>query len=321
PLEEISYTDKSFLYKEIIFDKKIQEQILLKLDGELAGEELKELNTLLIINEDAKSEYNLLQKTILQPENSIGFKDKALLYKKENIIYLGWLKWAAAAIFIGIGYLYISKMVYNTNTKNLKIVKNTNLPTHKIKNESTTITDLSKFDSTKQQVIVNYKTAISNTETFIATKQANKEKHFQTTKETAKETIKEDAIFVKNNTATTNSEKGNSTELTISNSTEIAVQNKIESTPQQIENLINTQALVAKVFNSSEEHIKNTVAKTTAASNYDKSDNKFLYIKEDVIRKSKAGSFLKKAKQFIERTANLKEGNNLQIAGFEIAAK
>ena len=42
---------------------------------------------------------------------------------------------------------------------------------------------------------------------------------------------------------------------------------------------------------------------------------------EEKVKKSKVGGFFKRVKSLVERTANLKTGNTLQIAGFEIGAK
>jgi hypothetical protein len=42
---------------------------------------------------------------------------------------------------------------------------------------------------------------------------------------------------------------------------------------------------------------------------------------EDNVKRSKAGGFFRKIKRFVTRTANIKSGNTLQIAGFEITGR
>jgi hypothetical protein len=46
-----------------------------------------------------------------------------------------------------------------------------------------------------------------------------------------------------------------------------------------------------------------------------------LYMDEDDVKRSKAGGFFRKVKRFVARTANIKSGNTLQIAGFEITGR
>ena len=45
------------------------------------------------------------------------------------------------------------------------------------------------------------------------------------------------------------------------------------------------------------------------------------YIDEDEVKRSKIGGFFKKVKRMVERTAKIKTGNSISIAGFEIASK
>lgn len=66
-----------------------EEYILLYLDGELSPDEKQAVDIFLNANPDLKSEFELLQQTILQPESNIEFAHKNVLYKKDAGINLG----------------------------------------------------------------------------------------------------------------------------------------------------------------------------------------------------------------------------------------
>ena len=67
--------------------------------------------------------------------------------------------------------------------------------------------------------------------------------------------------------------------------------------------------------------LENTYAQAASFTDAEKSENKIFYIDEDEVKRSKVGGFFKKLKRLVERTAKIKIGNSISIAGFEIAAK
>ncbi len=65
-----------------------EEYLLLYIDGELSPSEKQAVEAFLQVNPDLKEELELLQQTVLQPEESISFSEKDLLYRKEEGINL-----------------------------------------------------------------------------------------------------------------------------------------------------------------------------------------------------------------------------------------
>lgn len=84
-----------------------EEQLLLYLDNELSNEEKSEVEGFISAHPAVKKEFELLEKTKLQPEENIIFANKNSLYKKPGKVHsiqIRWWKIAAAAILIlGIG--------------------------------------------------------------------------------------------------------------------------------------------------------------------------------------------------------------------------
>jgi hypothetical protein len=327
PAEEILFADKSFLYKEIIFDTKLQKKLLLKMDDELAGKELADVNTLLATNAVATEEYDLLLKTKLDATEKIIFEEKHLLYKKErdNVVVFGWLRWAAAAALIGFGLFFGLKFFgKNTMEPNTEIATKTTIETKKgnatlpIANEgndeqniATVIPSNNKVKesnpATKKNATIENTVADSRNE-----KEANKNNALQ-------KDIQTQEINKISNT------KEQEQIATINKENIIQPQRKIivkEITQEQIASVNVTEKIKSLIVaNENIVPLEDTYAKTVALSNTEKSENKILYMDEDDVKRSKAGGFFRKVKRFVTRTANIKSGNTLQIAGFEIASK
>ena len=51
-----------------------------------------------------------------------------------------------------------------------------------------------------------------------------------------------------------------------------------------------------------------------------RNQNKILYMDEEDVKRSKVGTAFKKFKRMIERTAKIKTGHPIRIAGFQIGA-
>ena len=50
-------------------------------------------------------------------------------------------------------------------------------------------------------------------------------------------------------------------------------------------------------------------------------NNRILYMDEETVSHSKAGAFFKKLKRTVARSANIKTGSSLKIAGFDFSVK
>lgn len=327
PAEEILFADKSFLYKEIIFDSKIQEQLLLKIDDELTGKQLADINTLLATNAVATWEYNLLLKTKLDAKEKIIFEEKHLLYKKErdNVVVFGWLRWAAAAILVGFGLFFGLKFFDNNSTKlGTEIATkttienkngNTTLP---INNESTDEQNIASIIPLHKKVKES-STSIENNN-IIENIEVNSRKE----KQDIKNIVPPKNIQTQEINKISNIKEQEQI-VTIKKENIIQPQQKIivkEIPQEQIASISVTEKIKSLIVaNENIVPLEDTYAKTVALSNTEKSENKILYMDEDDVKRSKAGGFFKKVKRFVTRTANIKVGNTLQIAGFEIASK
>jgi hypothetical protein len=318
--DEIGLTDKSFLYKPIVFE----EDLLLKLDNELNKEKLNELNKNLVNNPASQLEYNILLKTKLDAADVVVFPNKDLLYKKQkdNTLVL-FFRYAAAAAVIGL-LIFFGLKFTTTNTASKKDLVNTTkeniLPEKQIKK---TITN--KKDSLRrinENVVSNGITA--EKETLI------KNNSSTINDANVKVNKNQNTVVTNLNTKRTTDNKITTNKTTSLNSTEfIAKQNKVENvenkTVKNINELqtsaVNNSLKEVSISNQTIQPLEDTYANAVAVSDADLNENKILFLNEETVKKSKAGGFFRKIKRFVERTANVKTGNSLQIAGFEIVGK
>jgi hypothetical protein len=320
PQEEIHFADKSFLYKEIVFDSNLQEKLLLKLDAELVENELQSLNSLLEKDTAAQSEFNLLKRTHLDASEKIIFADKHLLYKKEkdNVIAFRILRWAAAAI-VGFGLFFGVKLISKDAVKgseiaiinNDKIENQTNKKQVNTNTQNTSIEN--KNDSLKERVATYNEAPKQSNDQVLANASANKiinKKEIITSTKTT------------NNTITT--KEKNENQLAKNEVKDLPVVSKIvvdDNTKMQIAKTVDKVKQPSPIVNENIVPLENTYAQAVAVTDVEKNENKILYMNEDDVKRTKLGGFFKKIKRVVERTANLKSGNSIQIAGFEIAAK
>jgi hypothetical protein len=61
--------------------------------------------------------------------------------------------------------------------------------------------------------------------------------------------------------------------------------------------------------------------KFTQSNGEEPNNDALLNMGEDNVKKSKLGGFLRKVKRLVERNANIKTGNGIKVAGFDIAIK
>ena len=313
PVEEIIFADKSFLYKDIVFNAGLQEKLLLKLDDELSASELENVNNILTTNNEALQEYNILLGTKLSAADKIIFEEKHLLYKKEkdNVVTFRFMKWAVAAAIIGFG-LFLSISVFNKKeVETSSVAVNKPSQNNSVKQFPTTITD-----------IKNNTAAKIKTETNIANKTVQPID--------GKENIavaknkKEDNIF-KEKSINNSTQKNREELLAINKTTEKTLPlQKIIVKEDAVQEIATIKTIIKDKVTIPNENIvplENTYAKAVSFTDAEKSENKIFYIDEDEVKRSKVGGFFKKVKRLVERTAKIKTGNSVSIAGFEIASK
>ncbi|MBS1743436.1 MAG: hypothetical protein JST81_10400 [Bacteroidetes bacterium] len=108
PAESITYSPKSSLYREETIPTAMQEQLLLQLDNELDAAAAKELTLKLATDKDLSREWNILQQTRLDANDTIVFEDKQLLYRKERDRVIPMFFWRIAAAVVIIGMLIVA---------------------------------------------------------------------------------------------------------------------------------------------------------------------------------------------------------------------
>ena len=304
---------------EVIFDNKnallkddftvMQQNLLLYIDDELSTAEKINIEKTVTADAVFNKELSILQQTKLQPDTSIVFAHKNLLYRKEsgNVIGLPWRRIAAAAILLGFGTWAI---VATFNKKQEGIVTITN-----------NITPL-----TPQTNGATINPAITSPQNSI----------------TENASSKNDAI-----TATT-SPKNNSTENILQQKeSNIAAAKENKITPgkilpkpdyEKINNTGSNEIAIASVkpvitatdkINSGnkapvEVNSNNTIDEPASGyalnTNFSETNAGESFAEEDK-KKTRLGGFFRKVKRVVERNTNVKTGNGIMVAGFDIAIK
>ena len=106
PEASVVFDGKEGLLKnaaDIIKEANYEEWLLLYVDNELSAEQKEKAEQLIATKPFIKTELEILQKTKLQPEQQIVFKNKETLYRREEkvrVISLQWRRIAVAAVLL-----------------------------------------------------------------------------------------------------------------------------------------------------------------------------------------------------------------------------
>lgn len=127
--EHIPFYNKSLLYKSdsIITADNYETYFLMYADNELTEDEKRETEKYAAASPALQKEFDLIQQTKLVADDTVVFSDKSVLYKKEVparvipiAIGINWMRFAAAAVIIGIillaGVLLLNKKPTETVT-------------------------------------------------------------------------------------------------------------------------------------------------------------------------------------------------------------
>ncbi len=319
PIEEMVFIDKSFLYKETVFDKETQEKLLLKLDNELATIELNSINASILNNEVIKKEYDLLSKTKLDNTEKIVFEEKQLLYRTEKgkVVSFGWLKWAAASIFIGFALFAGVDFFSKTNKPAFIDIAKTKPANNSKQIDTSTVTEQTSIANAIGNNVKESETIVEN---IVKTDEI---KNYENSTVKKERIAKDEKVNFVNEKINSNRENENKMDIDLKEKNLIAKDEIKLPIQQEVTALLANNLPKEKVETTNENMvpIEEIYTNAIAISNIEESENKILYIDEDDIKKTKVGGFFRKIKRFVERTANIKPGNSLQIAGFEIASK
>ncbi|HPH84269.1 MAG TPA: hypothetical protein PLC48_02380 [Ferruginibacter sp.] len=342
--EQMSFPGKEQLFKNE-FVTISQEQLLLHLDDELSPADKKILEAQLASDELLLAEWNYLQAVKLDPADKVSFPDKKSLYRYENdrVVTIRYWKWAVAAallgagLFVGISIVSKSDLNKETNTiatkteANGKEKKPTPVNTIDTKDQGNQKSSLAANDTRKNVTVPS----VSNTGVVqpkqkktvtVTSRELNNDSKNVAVSNQQKPVIKETNNLPKPYFENINNQKSNENNSTAVHDSKEQMLKKNEPSNVDIAKLdpaLSTgKPLTAPDVNILSE-MPNSFAKTASLSisEPESNDNHILFINEEKVSRSKISGFIRKVKRIITRNANIKTGNGIKIAGFEIASK
>lgn len=322
-----------FSAADIVFENKerllkdeqasVKENLLLYLDKELDAAAVLETEQLLKSDSTVQKEFALLQKTQLKPDMAIVFANKETLYRKEEgrVVGFAWWRVAAAAVLLGFGVwggfnLLNNKTVEPSAVAGTKGTKNSN--------PSAPAQTNVKAQSTEQTVADLQR----NAEVTAAKENTGSAK--QKNNLPAQQILQQDAQKNNNNTiAKQDNNKKPSNNLPTpdynnfnnNRGNEITALNvpQTDKATDKVNSGITSTVALPNNTNAADGYALNT--KFTQSNGEEPNNDALLNMGEDNVKKSKLGGFLRKVKRLVERNANIKTGNGIKVAGFDIAIK
>ena len=335
---DIVFEDKDSLLK-VPELAALQEKLLLFADGELNFGESMEIKNQLVTDAAAAKEWHVLQKTKLQPDTVIVFPDKKSLYRTAGgrVVGFKWWRAVAAALLLGLG-IWTGVTIYKNNTKTgaakepIASGNNTTVPKKTANNNSSVPVPV-------EPVIKIPIAAETVATTNIQKDQALRPEEKTNTKKNVLPRDKNLQVKDKNNMAHLPADKlpgNNLTKPVLENINKIAGNKNetviVEPGMNEMKNNIGKNAAAVNKTVISVEPVKtvidkymaastNTLAQNTLLSNTNEPNNNdhILYMDEEKVKRTKIGGLFRKLKRVIERTTNIKMGNGIKVAGFEIA--
>jgi cytoskeletal protein RodZ len=296
----------------------------LYIDDELSAADKLNTKKLLGANAAANKELGLLQKTKLQPGTAIVFADKKSLYRKESgkVVGLPWRRIAVAAILLGFGtwatiwFIKTNKpgkvTVATTPTATPTATENT-LPTAEQQPQQKIIKEK---NTPANNTVVNKKEPVQNNNSIYKT---SLPQNLQQQKDNDIIVAKDDNKKPTNNLPKPVYEIINKDE---SNKAAIAAVTQTDKATDKINS--GNKIAVAELNKITTNEVADMYALTTKFTEgnaEEKNDDKILYMNESKVKKTKLGGFFRQVKRVVERAANIKTGNGVKVAGFDIAIK
>lgn len=342
--EITSLGNLSALLKEEPIQPAMLDQMLLKLDGELPASEASRVQSEIQANPTAKKEWEFLQKTKLDPSETIRFPYTEGLYRHSGsrVVAMRFFRYAAAAAILGFG-LFTGYRALNpaNNALETEIAAGTN-------------------GKGKTQVTENKNTAASSQNIIKGAGNMASVSKQSTGTEKATQPVTADPVQHKEHTLAASN---NITEKPTRSITQPAVNNQPEkenrrdivseninklprniSAPESVElekRALNEKKEAMLIANNNKEVPQKEIkpltaldtdimqplpvagARTASMSNEPpgNEENDVLFLDDEQVKKSKLNGLIRKIKRNVERRTNIKTGNGIKIAGFEIAAR
>ncbi|HUS02389.1 MAG TPA: hypothetical protein VMY77_11715 [Chitinophagaceae bacterium] len=319
--------DKSSLFRkevlrqaQYINQDNYEEKFLLYTDNEMSLSEIEETEKFVLSNPSLQTEFTLLQQVKYEPDTSIVFPDKRLLYKNEDegkVIPFNW-RYLAAAILLGIGlWTGINYLPVRTG--------------HPGGQKDKTEPGIVSRPATETKIVLPVKPVEQKDveKSLVKTDQAQKEpvQAIEKKQMDTRVTKLQQDVAVKQDKAVKNIQQviiPGTTKLP-EQKKEVIVKNdlpvKSNELPQQIRTTDNiTSQSTGKTITTSPAVQSNyAMPASYIAEEEVKSENYVFYnITTEEFRKSKVGNFLKKVKRAVERKIPFKNGG-LKIGTVEIA--
>jgi len=339
--DDIVLQKKDWLYMEEDISA-LQENLLLYADGELNAADKNAVKSLLDTNASAKAEWNILQQTKLQPDMAVVFEDKALLYRKEGgkVVGFKWWRAAAAAVLLGFG-LWTGVSVYKNN-----IQKTDGSEVAVKENKTQTQQEKAAGTTDPNQTIPAVENAVAENNTGSTDQQNNTQIQPGERNATPAEKLnnaesQSSAASNQNITQQNNSPKKPDNNLpkpyfeNINNgSSNKNIAGNVQSENNNNIRVSGSNDAVVKISpkenktvvadpDNSTTNTNLTAIQVVNTNTNDEGDNnsRYLNVDDSKGKRSALGGFIRKAKRVLERTTNVKTGEGIKIAGFEIALK
>ncbi|MCP9752673.1 anti-sigma factor [Ferruginibacter sp. HRS2-29] len=313
--DELPVFDKNSLLRTSLAEDTMEEKMLMLLDKELDEEEAGALQKTIGADAYLQKEWNILQLATLDADDKVIFEQKHLLYRKEkdNVVAGRFVRWAVAAVLIGAGFFATITFINNKETANPG--------TASIKTEgsgSELATKTESVDQQKNSASTAPETANSNTADVKAITpddvQAEERKPRQ-----QMASNKEVKVPVEKVLPLTKKEIPEETPLLAVHKSQQVEKISPEKTNEEMAISALQKKPDLRDINMLDVQ-KNSIA-STASLTEETNDDRILYLNEEDVSRTKAAGFFRKIKRTITRKANIKTGNGLKIAGFEIALK
>lgn len=324
--DETAMDKKEWLYKEEGISS-LQENLLMYADDELVDADRRTVEALLATDKAASVEWGILRQTKLEADASILFENKGSLYRKEEsgkVVAIRWWRVAAAAILLGFG-VWTGISVYKNNRITTKAPGELAGVNGDDKNKAGQKTAGFTGNSDQSGIKANSEATAEATTTVASLSD-------QSTKISGQKNAGDNKEIPGNNGGNLNvSDQGNNRKED-NNLPKPSFENinRIESNTGAIANVKPENNISASGVNDvvvKPNPVITDPATTTAAipvvytDEDNNNNNRFLYMDEDRVKRTKLGGFIRKAKRLLERNANIKTGDGLKVAGFEIALK
>jgi hypothetical protein len=335
PANEAVVFEKKNLYRSAVTDNHLQETMLLHLDDELAEPVKHSFLQQLQTNKPLAQNWALLQRTKLDAGEIISFPGKSILYRKEEgrLVRMNWVRWAVAAVFIAAAFFTGISILEKTTEAPAEIaVVN---PGNKNQEDSLNIAGAANEEAKNNEKDLSATIAKStpvqlNTEFKNPANAVSSQKKKDISRQIqAVEPRQTDKAVLA--TSIQNKKQLPIEKIAQGAQDEMAV--KTERTNLKIQEIIHAEMNTASVTgkhkpailngftNNQINPVTNPFAKSTLVQTDEQNDNRIFLMDEEDVAHSKAGILFKKLKRTVARTAKIKTGNSLKIAGFEFAVK